>query len=161
MAGEDMEKTIGLGELVVSSEIGDVLKTYALATCVGITAYSPIKKVAGMAHIVLPAPYSNIPEVAKPAYYATKGVPLLIQKMCHEFGCLKRELTIHLFGGADSKNTDDVFKVGNRNLVMIEQLLEQMSVRYQHVDTGGNVSRTIEMDVTTGKVKVTKRLLRM
>lgn len=156
-----MEKTIGLGEMVVSNQIGDVLKTYALSTCVGVTAYSQSKRVAGMAHIVLPSPFPNIAEVAKPAYYATNGIPLLIHHLCHEYGCLKKDLTINLFGGADSKNSGDVFKVGNRNLIMIKHLLEYMNMNYQMIDTGGNYSRTIEMDIFSGEVKVTRRHLRM
>jgi chemotaxis protein CheD len=156
-----MEMIIGLGDMAISNQIGDVLKTYALSTCVGVTVYSPVRKVAGMAHIVLPSPYSNIPEVSKPAYYATKGIPILINRICREYGCLKKELTISLFGGAESNNTEDVFKVGNRNLMMIKQLLNQMKMNYQLIDTGGTFSRTIEMDVFSGKVKVTKRLHRM
>jgi chemotaxis protein CheD len=155
-----MERTIGLGEIVVSNCLDDVLKTYALSSCVGVTVYSQSKRVAGMAHIVLPTPYENIEEVAQPAYYATKGVPLLINHVCHEYGCLKKDLSINLFGGADSKKANDVFMVGRRNLTMVKQILEYMKLNYQLVDTGGNQSRTIEMDVFSGKIKVTRRPLR-
>lgn len=154
-----MVKIIGLGEMATSNVKSDVLKTYALASCVGITVYSKVHRVAGMAHIVLPIPYRDVKIHEKPAYYATTGVPLLISSICEEYGCQIWELSINLYGGAHSEGLGDVFRVGQRNLAEIQMQLTNMNLTYKATDTGGRCSRTLEMDVSTGDVKVIKQPL--
>ena len=154
-----MVKIIGLGEMATSNVRGDVLKTYALASCVGVTVYSKVRRVAGMAHIVLPKPYRDAEAHEKPAYYATTGVPLLINSICEEYGCHVWELSINVYGGAHSERLGDVFRVGERNLAEIQIQLTNMNLTYKATDIGGRCSRTIEMDVSSGDVKVTKQPL--
>ena len=150
-----MDKIIGIGEYTISNDINDVIKTYALSSCVALTAYDPIKNVLGMVHIALPN--SGIMQngvVENPAYYADTALPLLINKMCIGYGCIKAELEIRLFGGADSVRKDDVFNIGKRNLKMIESILQQMKLKSCYSDSGGHLSRSIKADVATGTVKV-------
>lgn len=153
-----MEVIIGLGELAVSNRAGDVLKTFALSSCVGLTMYSKRKRTAGMIHIVLPKPSEDLKKIPLSAYYATIGVPILINKMCHDYGCLRNELNICLFGGAESKS-DKIFKIGEKNINKTIEILEYMGLNYQLVDTGGCFSRTIEMDVASGHIKLTRQRL--
>lgn len=151
----EMDRVIGIGGYAVSDDVKDVLKTYALSSCVALTVYSPTKKTLGMAHIALPsseAMQNRI--VASPAYYADTAVPLLIHKICLGHGCRKEELEIKLFGGAESIRKDDVFNIGKRNLEMIGSILLHMNLQVCHYDTGGCVSRSIRADVATGTVKV-------
>lgn len=154
-----MVKVVGLGELATSNVKGDVLKTYSLASCVGVTVYSKARRTAGMAHIVLPKPYREAETHERQAYYAISGVPLLINRMCEDYGCQTWELAINLYGGANSVRLGDVFRVGQRNLTEIQMLLKTMKLPYETPDIGGNYSRTIEMDISTGEVKVTKQPL--
>jgi len=49
-----MVKIIGIGEYAISSSEDDIIKTYALASCVGLVVYNPIAKIVGMVHIALP-----------------------------------------------------------------------------------------------------------
>ena len=46
-----MDKIVGIGEYAISNRREDIIKTFALASCVAVTAYSPSKGVAGMVHI--------------------------------------------------------------------------------------------------------------
>lgn len=150
-----MERVVGIGQYAISNNKEDVIKTYALASCVAVTVYSPTQCVAAMAHIVLPChtlPYYQNSQ--QPCYYATVGVPLLIHKMCLEFGCFKNELVIELFGGARSIKENDVFHIGYKNIITTEKLLKDLNLDYTKVETGGVNSRTIELDVATGKKSV-------
>lgn len=149
-----MDKVVGIGELAISNKLGDKLKTYALASCVGVTVYSPIKKVAGMIHIVLPNPYEKGYIENIPSYYARTGIPLLVNKICSEYGCLKGELEISLYGGAKSIRENDVFNIGMKNIYAAKKALSDMYLKFNAVEVGGRVSRTLEMDVDTGIVKV-------
>lgn len=154
-----MEKIIGLGGMAFSNRPGDILKTFALGTCVGVTAYSERKKAAGMIHIVLPRPDNGAEGRERPAYYATTGIPLLIHEMCRQFGCRRTEIMIGLFGGAELASSRDVFRVGQRNIAEIEKILVSLHLSCRLTDTGGCFSRTIELDVHSGEVKIDRQPL--
>lgn len=150
-----MDRIIGIGEYVITDDADDVLRTFALSSCVALTVYSPIKKVLGMVHIALPN--SEIMQnriIANPAYYADTAVPMLINKACLGYGCTMGELELRLFGGAQSINKDDVFKIGTRNIKMVESVLRQMNLKICYSDIGGNMTRSIAADAATGTVKV-------
>jgi chemotaxis protein CheD len=148
-----MEIVIGIGEYAVSETTTDAIKTYALASCVAVTAYCPSKKAAGMIHIALPAAPAGAEQDYKPAYYADMGVPLLIQAMSCHFGCRKEEMILRMYGGADSIRKNDRFNIGRRNIEAVTSVLSGMDLRVHSADVGGTISRTITLDVATGAVK--------
>ncbi|MCI1880724.1 MAG: chemotaxis protein CheD [Sporolactobacillus sp.] len=154
-----MIRVIGLGEWVVSNHPGDLLKTYALATCIGVTVYADRQRAAGMIHIVLPEPPNKNEAEARPAYYAVTGIPLLFNRMFRMFGCLPCELHVGLAGGAEVMGDRDVFMVGPRNLVAIRMILDSMRLPYRLIDVGGYYSRTLIMNVHTGEVTVVRQSL--
>jgi len=149
-----MKRTVGLGGYAISNSQGDILVTHGLASCIAVAVYSPSKKVSGMVHIVLPSPPPNQMFSSGPYYYAATGIPLLINRMCSEYGCLKSNLCIGIFGGADSIREEDFFMLGQKNKDMVEKVLKGLNLSYDASETGGTVSRTLEMDVETGIVKV-------
>ncbi len=151
---KDVDRVVGIGEYVITNNREDVIKTYALASCVAITIYSPVNCVAAMAHIVLPYHKDVFHKVSQPCYYAETAIPLLIRKMCLEYGCRKNELLIELFGGARSIKGNDMFHVGYQNITMIERILQLEKLRYTDREIGGTNSRTVIFDVATGKKKV-------
>lgn len=148
-----MNIIIGIGEYAISNKKEDTLKTYALASCVGITMYCPLSKVGGMIHIALPDHQITKVQNNKPGYYASLGVPLLLDMMERKFNCKKGNLKIQLFGGADSINKVDFFNIGKKNIQEITYLLTKMNLQYSSTNVGGYFSRTIEMDIATGQIK--------
>lgn len=145
---------VGIGECGVSGNAGDIIVTHALASCVAVTAFSPLRKVAGMVHIVLPTCAEGFGDTGMPYYYADTGVPMLLSRLGSQHGCLKSELVIRLFGGAESINKADIFKLGKRNIQTIERILKDMQLAYDSTETGGCMSRTIEMNVLSGAVVI-------
>lgn len=146
-----MEKIVGIGGIAISDTRGDMIKTYSLASCVAVTAYCPVNHTAGMIHVALPEhtrqkDWRNQP----PCYYATLGVPLLLQQMCVKYGCPKEMLEIELFGGADSVKQNDMFHIGSENVKAVIEMLKKWNLRYLADETGGTNSRTLELDVATG-----------
>lgn len=144
---------IGIGEYAVSNNKVGKIKTFALASCVAVTAYSPVKKIGGMIHIALPAP-TGIDNNHGPGYYATIGVPLLINRLCQDFGCLKGELKVQVYGGANSINQKDMFNIGESNIKTVLKVLSSLNLKVHHMDVGGTQSRTIELNIGDGSVKV-------
>lgn len=150
-----MDIVVGIGELAISGNENDVLKTFALGSCVALMAYAPDKKVLGMVHIALPDSSVNSEDGRlRPGHYADTAVPLLINKICYEHGCHKNGLIFNIYGGARSAQNGDVFKIGERNIYVVKKILALNNVVCTGADIGGNYSRTIEADVATGTVKL-------
>lgn len=155
-----MERIIGLGEMVISNQKQDILKTFGLGSCIGITVYSTNRRVGGMGHIVLPKPMDVQNGSEKLGYYAVTGVPLLINEICTKYGCYKSELEINLFGGAHSVNENDSFQIGKRNFEEVLRILKLLNISHVNTEVGGHTSRTIEMDIASGHIKVTRQPLK-
>ena len=149
-----MDKIIGIGDYAISADPKDFIKTFALASCVAVTVYNPFLHLAGMIHIALPN--SVDPEAVKrrPGYYATSGIPILIHKLCREYGSRREELQIMLFGGAVSLRTDDYFKIGPKNIQAVQETLFNMDLEIMDAHIGGIVSRSITMSVLTGEIEI-------
>jgi len=156
-----MEIVIGIGEYTISNNVQGSIKTYALASCVALTAYNPSRKVGGMIHIALPYITDVKLSKARPGYFATTGVPLLINKLCNEFGCVKGELIINMYGGAESINKRDVFNIGKRNIVAVKDVLTSLNLKINHAEVGGIVSRTIQLDISSGRVEIFTQPIRI
>lgn len=143
---------VGLGEIAISKNPDDLIKTFALASCVGITAYSKNNHVAGMIHIVLPERPTNSDLQTPPGYYAKTGVPAFINKLLSA-GCRKSDLKISIYGGAESRFKDH-FNIGRRNLDSVKEALLNLGLDFILADVGGKISRTLIMDVSTGNVSI-------
>ncbi|MDF2984951.1 MAG: cheD1 [Eubacterium sp.] len=149
-----MKSIVGIGEYAISHNKENSLKTFALASCVAVTAYSPIRKKGAMIHIALPEPDTETDRMVRPGYYATTGIPLMIEKLCSDHGCTKGELEIQIFGGAESIRKNDIFNIGKRNIEAVVETLYNLNLRISGAQVGGKVSRTIELDINTGKVDI-------
>jgi len=44
---------VGIGDVHVSDQPGDVLVAYGLGSCVGVVVHDPVMKAGGMAHVAL------------------------------------------------------------------------------------------------------------
>ncbi len=148
-----MERIVGIGEFIISNNSEDCISTYALASCVAVTAYSYAKGVAGMIHIALPLPPKAPDLTTRPSYYAVTGLPAMINAMYKDYGCKMEELIIGLYGGADSIH-NDVFKIGQKNVAMVKKILLEMRLSYITDETSGYISRTLYLDVAHGTVNV-------
>lgn len=149
-----MELIVGVGEYLVTNREDDIIKTFALASCVAVTAYSPLRKAAGMIHVVLPFPLDSNGRKVRPSYFAETGIPLLISTMCRKYGCLKEELQIQMYGGAASMIHQDIFNIGKKNIDAAKHILVEMGLTIFKTDLYGNEIRSLSMEVKTGSIKV-------
>lgn len=151
-----MIRVIGIGEWAFSRDKRETIKTFALGSCVAMTVYCHAKSAAGMVHIALPSPeHSSRSDDLNPGYYATRAVPMMVDKMRFEFGCPKGELIIEIFGGAASARADDPFQIGPKNVRAVMVELSRLGLRCSSKkETGGRLGRTVEIDVATGITRV-------
>lgn len=138
----------------ISARGDDVLITYALGSCLGITVYDAVAEVGGMIHIMLPASSVNPAKAAvNPYMFVDTGVPELF-KACYKAGAKKERLVLKVAGGASFQHNEesDQFQIGKRNFIMLRKLLWKNNVLIKSCDIGENFSRTMSLDMATGNV---------
>ncbi|HLH26702.1 MAG TPA: chemotaxis protein CheD [Chloroflexota bacterium] len=146
---------VGLGELQVARD-GELV-AYSLGSCVAICLYDPLAKVAGMAHVVLPA----VPEKGAgtaPGKFADTAVPALLAAM-QRAGAAAARLHCRLAGGAAVLaigGTGSLPPIGQRNVEAVKAALALARVRVRAEDTGGTQGRTVRLDAASGRVMVRK-----
>ncbi len=150
-----MEHIVGIGGYAITNNANDVIKTFALSTCVGLVYYSMRKRVLGMAHIQLPSAKS-MKQGDQPSRFADLAPGYLFDQMRNNFGLTRGELLISLYGGIQSRESD-CFKIGDKNLLTVKATLRRLGLVYSDVDTGGNDSRTLVAYASNGVVEVIKR----
>jgi chemotaxis protein CheD len=147
--------TIGIGDWMVSGDEADILKTYALGSCVAILLYDTRLSIAGMIHIALPDSSIN-PEKAieMPGYFADTGLPRMIEEMKRR-GSSRQDVWVKLAGGATVMDPEGFFDIGKRNILAAKRILWGSSLGPIAEDTGGSISRTVSLAVSGGETIIT------
>jgi chemotaxis protein CheD len=146
---------VGMADLNVAVA-PDRLRTYGLGSCVGVVLYDPLKKIAGLAHVMLPTSDLAKQGDLNEAKYADTAIPLLVEKM-EELGGDRRRFQSKMAGGAQMfmfQTTNDSMRIGPRNVDACKAILEMFKVPVLAEDTGGNCGRTIELDTMTGILNI-------
>jgi len=153
--GIAMELLVGIGEYRVSQATGSIV-TRGLGSCVGITLWDKHLKIGGLAHIMLPnsRDFSSYTNSNK---FADLALPALYAEIKARAGIKGPDLVAKLAGGAKMfAFTSDRpgFDIGQRNVVMVKNLLRIMSIPVIADDTGGSWGRTMILDLASGDVRV-------
>ncbi len=151
-----MIHTVGVADMKISNRRGDLIITHALGSCLGVSVYDPLACVGGLLHVMLPLSTID-PDRAdqNPFMFVDTGLLKLLDE-CLKTGAQKRRLEITVAGGANSQNGDgrDLFQIGKRNMVMLRKLLWKDGLLLKAHDVGGSDSRTMSLEIGTGKVTI-------
>ncbi|NLJ96945.1 MAG: chemotaxis protein CheD [Clostridiales bacterium] len=131
------------------------LTTLGLGSCVGIVLYDPIKKIAGLVHIMLPDSTKIINNSNK-YKFADTGIDSLIKDMT-QIGACKANLVSKIAGGAQMfsfGNEQEMMRIGDRNVEATKNKLSSLGIKILAEDTGANYGRTIEFYPETGKLHI-------
>lgn len=143
---------VGVGDMAVANNETVTLSTYALGSCVGVVAYDPLARAGGILHLMLPdSTISPDKATRQPAMFADTGLPLLIKGLLG-VRAERSRLRIFLAGGASVLHGADPFKIGERNSTAVQRLLKAQGCAVAGQDLGGNVNRTIHLEIGTGQV---------
>ncbi len=152
------KRIIGIAELRASSNIEELLVTYALGSCLGITMYDPARQVGGLVHAMLPSSTLNLERAAAaPATFVDVGVMALLEE-CIRLGARRSQLIITAAGGAayGAGEGADSFQIGRRNLLELRQLLLRHGLPLHASDVGGRFSRNVSLTIATGEVRISR-----
>jgi chemotaxis protein CheD len=152
---EDQSLAVGLGEIKVSRDAGQLLVAYGLGSCVGIGAYDPVTRVAGLLHAVLPDPPPNGELGGAPGRYVATGLPMLLAEL-ERLGAQSRRLVVRLAGGANMLNMAglNALNIGERNVAAARQRLAALNLRVSGEEVGGNIGRTVRLYVADGRMTI-------
>lgn len=148
------ERLLGVGDLGVSKEKSEYFATYGLGSCIAVVLFCPQSGALGMAHVALPESRINPRKgKEKPGYFADTAIPVLLESLRELAGDVPaRSLQAKLVGGAQLRNTDDIFNIGAHNMRMIQKILEDYSIGIAAQEVGGNESRSVAAYPGKGRV---------
>ena len=127
------------------------LKTI-LGSCVGVILHDPVKRISGLAHVMLPRATRNDSSVGK---YADTAIPALLAMMAGS-GSRASSLKAYLIGGAKMfpMASGGIGSIGDQNVSAARKVLEDASVQIVFEDTGGTRGRTVIFNNASGEVSV-------
>lgn len=128
----------------------------ALGSCIGVILYDPAIKTAGLLHFALPDSSARLKSAGPiPGRYADTGIPLIINEMMKMGSKGGRYLTVKIVRGAQIMDPHDTFNIGKRNILAAKKILWKQRVFLKTEEVGGSISRTVAVEVDSGKVIVT------
>lgn len=145
---------VGMADLNVVNQ-PDKITTLGLGSCVGVVIYDKYKKVAGLLHAMLPSS-KDISNNSNKAKFVDTGIDELLRLM-QEKGASKNLLVAKIAGGAqmfDFNSSNDVLRIGDRNVEATKEKLKSLNIRLIAEDTGGNFGRTIVFDTNDGSLYI-------
>ncbi|MBN1942050.1 MAG: chemotaxis protein CheD [Phycisphaerae bacterium] len=151
-----MIHVVGVADMKLSNQSGDVVVTHALGSCLGVSVYDPQAHVGGILHVMMPVSSVN-PDKAKlnPFMFVDTGLPAFFKKL-YSLGAQKKRLIVKVAGGANLQNgNSDRFAIGKRNYISLKKVFWKNGVLIQAEDVGGDKARTMYLHIDSGRVRLT------
>ncbi len=136
----------------MSKKTEDTIITYSLGSCLGVTVYDAQAHVGGMVHCQLPScsTEDKTKAIQNPAMFVDTGVSLLFQKF-FDAGGHKSRMVVKAAGCAAILDANGFFRIGERNVTLFRKLLWKNGILLNGSEVGGDVSRTLVLNMATGK----------
>ncbi|HEY4363687.1 MAG TPA: chemotaxis protein CheD [Bryobacteraceae bacterium] len=144
--------TVGIADCQVSNDPNHLLVTHGLGSCIAVTVYDPVAKVAGMLHFMLADSRASGDQAKhRPHMFADTGIPDLFHA-AYARGADKRRMIVRLVGGAQVLDPNGVFNIGKKNHAACRRILWAAGVLVHAEEVGGKISRTVRLEVASGKL---------
>jgi chemotaxis protein CheD len=126
----------------------NTIRTTGLGSCVGVILFDQVKKIAGMAHIMLPDSSLSKTPTLNQGKYADTAIKSLYD-MLIKSGADKKGLKAKIAGGAQMfkfTSGSEMMRIGPRNVERVKEELSALKVPLLASDVGGSSGRTIEFN---------------
>jgi chemotaxis protein CheD len=153
-AGAGIDK-VRMGEFLVR-EAPAKLAIYGLGSCVAVFVYETERRIAALAHVLLPAPTPGTPRGPAGKYADTAVAAIL--GIVLEMGGRREALIAKVAGGAhmfSATPSPDRETLGERNIRAALEALKRHGLEVAGMDIGGAYGRTIVADAATGTLVIT------
>lgn len=146
-----MRQIVGVSDMKISAQAGDLIVTHALGSCIGVAIHDPHSHVGGILHYMLPLSKVDPAKAQNnPLMFGDTGIPMLFQE-AYKLGAKKENLRVIIAGGAQVLSNTDFFDIGNRNIVIARKLFWKNGVLLAAEHVGGHIPRTLFLEVGSGK----------
>ncbi len=137
----------------ISAQSEDVIITHALGSCLGISVHDPVAQVGGILHVMMPLAKVNPDKARKiPCAFVDSGLPAFFREL-QEAGACRNRFVLKVAGGTSSFHGEpDHFAIGKRNYITLRKMLWKIGLLIDAEDVGGEVARTMRLEVATGLV---------
>lgn len=145
---------VDIADMKMTGNANDVLVTYALGSCLGVSLYDPVAGVAGLLHSMLPlAKIDPAKADANPFMFVDAGMVAFL-KAAYRLGASRARLVIKVAGGGQMMDPGGHFKIGQRNYTVLRKLLWKNGLLIASEDVGGTESRTVFVHAGSGEVVI-------
>lgn len=146
---------VGISDYKISYAPNQLL-TLGLGSCVGVVLYDKKSKIGGLSHIMLPDSqmFSGRSEI-KIEKFADLAIPKMATELKEKEGV--NQLVAKIAGGASMFKLENVKhnqNIGERNILAVEQVLKELKIPIIAKHVGGNMGRSLFVDLETLSVSV-------
>jgi chemotaxis protein CheD len=146
-----MKFTVGVSDMRISSNPGDIIVTHALGSCIGMAIHDTVAHVGGILHFMLPLSSVDSNKAQNNPYmFGDIGIPAFF-KESYNAGATKENLRVVIAGGAQVFEQQDFFDIGKRNIVIARKLFWKNNIMIAAENVGGHIPRTMYLEIGTGK----------
>jgi chemotaxis protein CheD len=151
-----MTVEVRIGQYVASRSRQTTLQTSSLGSCVAVALYDHQTGVAGLCHILLDRQW-RFGHGLPPGRCADSAIPALISDM-EALGATPDRLVAYVAGGGNMLESvpSPVHDVGTWNAQAVREVLAALGVPIAMEDVGGRWPRRLRIDVSTGKVTISR-----
>lgn len=146
-----MNKTINISDMKHSNDASDVLITYSLGSCLGLSLYDPVARVGLLLHCLLPL--STIDQARakeNPFMFTDTGVSAALETM-FKLGARRSNIVAKVAGCGSPLSSTPAFNIGERNFTVTRKVLWKNDILIAGQDVGGSTARTMILRMDTGK----------
>ncbi|HMA66349.1 MAG TPA: chemotaxis protein CheD [Desulfosalsimonadaceae bacterium] len=147
-------RVVDIADMKITDNPADTLITYSLGSCIGVAIYDPVLRLGGMIHCMLPLSKVDKEKArVRPYMFVDTGMQAMLGSL-YEQGMRKARAVVNVAGGAKVLDNQGVFKIGERNFTVLRKILWKNGLLMNVQEVGGNVSRTVSLDVGTGRFSI-------
>ena len=148
---DNVQHIVGVADMKVVKDPEDVLITYSLGSCLGVSVYDPECRVGGLVHTMLPLSRDDRKKAKENPYmYTDTGVSALLKEV-YRLGGRRKNLVLKVAGGASMFNDNGRFRIGERNFTVLRKILWKNEIIIKNKEVGGTIPRTMVLYLDSGK----------
>jgi chemotaxis protein CheD len=142
---------VGVADMRFSEQPDDVIITYSLGSCIGLTLFDSERRIGGLVHCMLPLSKIDAAKAeANPFMFIDSGVTAFLQQL-FDRGAQRKTLVAKVAGGSHIMDDKGIFNIGERNNTVVRKMLWKNNILISGEDVGGSIPRTMSLDLSTGK----------
>jgi len=146
--------TVDISGMKLSRTPSDIIITYSLGSCVGLTLYDPVAKVGGMIHCMLPLSKIDPDKAAlKPYMFVDSGVAVMLGEL-YAMGAQRQRIVAKVAGAGSPLGREETFRIGKRNYTILRKFLWKNNILIDKEDVGGSKARTLTLFMEDGRTTV-------